>query len=141
MPIIISDYRGTCVRICVFLGAYGGDKRSYCKFIIRVLDDLFFSEPDPITIICQNNEPDAIMISFFSTLQKMSHDQIMIQIRTFPDHFQNSDYQCCQWFNLISARILPKVQKTAPPNFPKKYKKKLTTKLFLLQFYDYILIF
>ena len=78
MPIIISDYRGTCVRICVFLGAYGGDKRSYCKFIIRVLDDLFFSEPDPITIICQNNEPDAIMISFFSTLQKMSHDQIMI---------------------------------------------------------------
>ena len=44
----------------------------------KALDDPFFQEPDPITIFCQNNEPNPITISLRHLLYEMSHNPIMI---------------------------------------------------------------
>ena len=52
--------------------------RSFGDDSDKALDDPFFQEPDPITIYCQNNEPNRITIFFSTSSPKMSHDPIMI---------------------------------------------------------------
>ena len=44
----------------------------------KALDDRFFQEPDPITIFCQNNEPNPITISLRHLLYEMSRNPIVI---------------------------------------------------------------
>ena len=70
IPVILNENTYSCVS----------NKRAVANKHpgLKALDDPFFQEPDPITIFCQNNEPNPITISLRHFLYEMSHNPMMI---------------------------------------------------------------